>query len=103
MMRVWGGAGSACWATLPRGDTNADAGKRGEKVQRQEWATSKYKSVKGASFESSAGLKCTWNCLFNLTSGKRLFKIQMTYKTVNHTGLQEKQDLYSFDSITAHV
>jgi len=63
----------------------------------------KYNSAKGASFGSSVGLKCTQNCLFDLTSGNRIFKIQMIYKTVNHTGLQEKHDLYSFDSIIAHV
>lgn len=59
-------------------------------------------SVKGASFGSIAGLKCTWNCLFNPASEKRLFKIQMIYKT-EYTGLQQKQDLYSFDLIIADV
>lgn len=98
-----GGAGPASQATSPQGNTNADAGQRGVKVQREEWATrQKYQSIKGTPFGSTAGLKCTWNCLFKPASEKRLFKIQMMYKT-EYTGLQPKQDFYSFDLSIADV
>lgn len=58
-------------ATPLQGNTNANDGKRREKMQRWEWATRSTSQSK----EFNLVLALTWNCLFNLTSAERLFKI----------------------------
>lgn len=49
----------------------------------------KYKLVKGASVGSSAGLKCTRNCLVNLTSEKKILRSRWRTKLWIHWSLAE--------------